>query len=141
MLNPAPLTREVLDYPLHRVALLIVNESEGQGLTGQTKPDAILSELRTRLTETEIVLTLGAAGVLYDGCEGQFHVPAYQVEAVDTTAAGDTFIGYFLADRLGGQSVLQSLKTACRAAAVSVCRPGAIDSIPYRGELEDSAES
>ena len=78
---------------------------------------------------------------MYDGREGGFHVPACQVKAVDTTAAGDTFIGYFLADRLSGRSIEQSLQTACRAAAISVGRPGAMDSIPYRRELVDLAAS
>ncbi len=127
----------MLDYPLERVAILIVNESEGEGLSGQTTPEAVLKQLRARLPETEIVLTLGAAGVVYDGREGRIHVPALAVKAVDTTAAGDTFIGYFLADRLGGQTVEHSLQIACRAAAISVCRPGAMDSIPYRKEVVD----
>jgi ribokinase len=133
--NPAPFTPAVLDYPLERVALLIVNESEGQGLTERSSPDEILSALRSRLPATEVILTLGAAGVLYDGQEGRLQVPACAVEAVDTTAAGDTFIGYFLSSRIGGASVRESLQTACRAAALAVSRAGAIDSIPRRSEL------
>jgi ribokinase len=133
--NPAPFTPAVLDYALDRVAFLIVNESEGQGLTGHTDPDAIVTALRSRLPATEVILTLGAAGVLYDGREGRMDVPACPVDVVDTTAAGDTFIGFFLASRLIGTSVHQSLQTACRAAAISVSRAGAIDSIPLRSEV------
>ncbi len=81
------------------------------------------------------MLTLGAGGVLYAGGEQRLHVPALAVKAVDTTAAGDTFIGYFLAERLRGAEIKTSLEIACRAAAISVSRPGAIDSIPYRREL------
>jgi ribokinase len=126
----------VLDYPIHGLALLIANESEGQGLTGHCAPGDIVAALRSRLPATEVVLTLGAGGVLYDGPEGRMHVPAFPVEIVDTTAAGDTFIGYFLTSRLNGAGVRDSLRTACLAAAISASRSGAIDSIPARGELD-----
>jgi ribokinase len=135
--NPAPFTPAVLDYPLERVALLIVNESEGRGLADQSSPDGILTALRSRLPATDVILTLGANGVLYDGKDGRIQVSAIAVDAVDTTAAGDTFIGYFLSSRLGGATVRTSLQTACRAAALAVSRPGAIDSIPHRSELRD----
>jgi ribokinase len=133
--NPAPFTPAVLEYPLDRTALLIVNESEGEGITGQTSPDGILAALRARLPATDVILTLGAAGVRYDGLHGRASVPACVVDVVDTTAAGDTFIGYFLAGRLGGATVPDCLETACRAAAICVSRPGAIDSIPMRPQL------
>jgi ribokinase len=133
--NPAPFTPAVLDYPLERTRLLIVNESEGEGLTGQTAPEEILRHLRMKLPTTEIILTLGAAGVLYDDGRERWQVPAVEIDAVDTTAAGDTFIGYYLAERLRGAAVRSSLEVACLAAAISVSRPGATDSIPHRGEL------
>jgi ribokinase len=133
--NPAPFASAVEHYPIHKVALLIVNESEGHGLTGHSAPDAIVAALRSRWPNTDVILTLGAAGVLYDGREGRMHVSALPVEVVDTTAAGDTFIGFFLAGRLSGASVRVSLEDACRAAAISVGRPGAIDSIPSRIEV------
>ena len=97
--------------------------------------EAIVAALRSRWPATEVILTLGAAGVFYDGKEGRMKVPACAVEVADTTAAGDTFIGYFLASRLGGASVRESLQTACRAAAIAVGRAGAIDSIPSRDEV------
>jgi ribokinase len=135
--NPAPFTPAVRDYPLDRVTLLILNESEGEALTGFVSPEEIVSAARSRWPAAEVVLTLGADGVFYDGAEGRMHVPACPVEAVDTTAAGDTFIGYFLASRLDGATVRDSLATACRAAAIAVGRPGAIDSIPTRTEVDD----
>lgn len=133
--NPAPITSAVLDYPLDRVSILIVNESEGQDLTGSERPTEITAALRSRLPDAEVVVTLGPAGVIHDGKDGQIHMPACPVDVVDTTAAGDTFIGFFLAARLGGQNLADSLTIACRAAAITVSRPGAMDSIPTRGEL------
>lgn len=129
--NPAPFTPDVTSYPLDRVGLLILNESEAAGLTGQTDPAAAVTDLRRRFSKTDVILTLGAAGVLYDGRDGRLHVPAHPTEVVDTTAAGDTFIGYFLAQRLRGTATDESLRIACRAAAICVSRPGAIDSIPH----------
>jgi ribokinase len=133
--NPAPFTPAVLGFALEKVALLIVNETEGQSISGQTAPDAILTTLRLRLSATDVILTLGALGAVYDGSEGRVHVPACAVDVVDTTAAGDTFIGYYLASRLAGASVRESLQTACVAAAICVSRAGAIAAIPVRSEV------
>lgn len=130
--NPAPCTPAVLGYPLDKVRLLIINELEGEALTGRTAPPEIVSELRARWPRTDVILTLGAAGVVYAGAEGHAAAPAEAVEVVDTTAAGDTFIGYFLSSRLRGAAVDSALRTACRAAAACVSLAGAIDSIPRR---------
>ena len=97
--NPAPFTPEVIGYPLDRLRLLVANESEAEGLTGASDPAESLRRLTSRLPGAEIVLTLGAAGVLYGCGDERLHVPACAAQAVDTTAAGDTFIGYFLAER------------------------------------------
>ncbi len=133
--NPAPFTSDILTYPLQHVSLLVVNEKEGHGITGEATPEAILAKLRTQLPKTELILTLGADGVLYDGKEGQWHVPAFKAgNVVDTTAAGDTFIGYYLASRLDGGNVLASLQKATHAAAICIGRVGAMDSIPWSTE-------
>lgn len=137
--NPAPCTPDVLGYPLDKVALLVVNESEGEALTGQTAAEKILAELRGRWPKTDVILTLGAAGAVYVGSAGSARAPAAPVNVVDTTAAGDTFIGYFLASRLARATVESALQTACRAAGLCVSRAGAIDSIPRRDEVERGA--
>jgi ribokinase len=133
--NPAPFNAHVLEMPLTCVSTLVLNETEGAGLSGERLQEEILKELRSRLPRTELILTLGSRGVIYDGGQGRLSVPAVEVKAVDTTAAGDTFIGYYLAARLGGAEVLASLQLAVRAAAICVGRQGAIDSIPHRREL------
>lgn len=75
-----------------------------------------------------VVMTVGADGVLYDGEEGQFQLPAFKVKAVDTTAAGDTFCGYFLAAVSAGKSVQTALQEASAASALAVSRTGAAPS-------------
>lgn len=135
--NPAPFDRRVLDYPLDCVDLLCVNETEGKGLAGdQTdQPAEIIEGLAARLPNCEILLTLGSAGVLYRDAQKTLRVAVPTVKAVDTTAAGDTFFGYFLAHRAAGLGPQECLEIACRAAAICVTRPGAIASIPRLAEL------
>lgn len=129
--NPAPMTPAVRDYPLTDADILIVNETEGRELTGKATEDDVIDALPA----WENVLTLGAQGVRYWGRQRLF-VPAPSVEAVDTTAAGDTFIGYFLAARARGEELKPSLERACRAAALCCTRPGAMDAIPALAELQ-----
>ena len=141
--NPAPMTPEVLKYPLESVSLFVVNQTEGAALAEveHASPASIVETLRARFPHAAILLTLGGEGSLYaDGGE-HIRTPAQPVEAVDTTAAGDTFTGYFLAELLAGESVQASLALASRAAALCVTKQGAADSIPRRGELEDSSSA
>jgi ribokinase len=134
--NPAPMEATVLDYPLEAVSLFIVNEGEGQALTGESDPDAILTAMRGRFPQAATVLTLGAAGAIYADETVRVEVPAVAVKAVDTTAAGDTFTGYFLAALSSGEAVEAALHLAAKAAAICVTRPGAADSIPWIEEVK-----
>ena len=133
--NPAPMDAALLRYPLDAVSIFIVNEVEGGMLTRGTTPEAILKAMRRQFPQVATVLTLGAEGALYADSEQRIHVPAVRVKAVDTTAAGDTFTGYFLAGLAQGEPVETSLRLAARAAAICVTRPGAADSIPRRHEV------
>ncbi|MEX0777138.1 MAG: ribokinase [Phycisphaeraceae bacterium] len=137
--NPAPFTIEVRDYPLDLVDVLVVNESEGEGLTTEREPRTIASELAWRNLEQDVIVTCGSQGVLHQRGDVCLSVEAVRVAAVDTTAAGDCFIGYFLAGRAAGMDIEAALRRACRAAAISVTRPGAMDSIPCRAEVDDLA--
>lgn len=133
--NPAPMTEAVKDYPLQKVGIFIVNETEGEALTGESEPEAILDAMQTLYPKSRTVLTLGKAGVIYADSEQRITVPALEVEAVDTTGAGDTFIGYFLAELSRGSAVESSLKMGVKASAWCVTRRGAADSIPELDEL------
>ena len=133
--NPAPMHPEIMGYPLDKVSLFILNEVEGADLTGETAPDLILRRLRERYPQAAAVLTLGAEGARYADARETAAAPALRVKAVDTTAAGDTFIGYFLAERMAGHAPRAALQTACKAAALCVLKPGAADSIPTRAEV------
>jgi ribokinase len=133
--NPAPFDDRVRRYPLDEVDLLCLNETEGCAMTGQRDADAVCAALAAEFPRCEIVLTLGSAGVLRRAADGTLRCVAPRVVAVDTTAAGDTFLGYYLAGRVRNLDCRQNLETACQAAALCVTRAGAMDSIPRLREV------
>ena len=134
-LNPSPASPDLHAWPLELADWLILNEVEGEDLTGASQPQAMLDELNRRFPHTAIVLTLGENGAFYRDGHQQLHQPAIPVKAVDTTAAGDTFTGYFLASVLAGKDPAFALRIAAHAAAVAVTRPGAGASIPIATEV------
>lgn len=136
IINPSPITQELLEAPLHLADWLILNETEGHELSGETQADAILDELIKRYPGCRFVLTLGEAGSIYADKERQVKQPAFKVPAVDTTAAGDTFTGYFLQAIMRGETVERALLRASKASSITVSRPGAGQSIPHASEVE-----
>ena len=134
--NAAPMDKAVLSYPLHLVSWLLVNETEGEALTGSSEPEKIAALVAEMYPDTALVLTLGTDGCLYRDHTQCFRVPARRVKAVDTTAAGDTFTGFFLAAIAAGESAEGSLKLATAASAIAVTRPGAAASVPSLDEAK-----
>ncbi len=120
--NPAPMTEEVLDYPLELVDTLIVNETEWEVLAGHSLPKSV-----------NVLKTLGARGAVYNDVVKVAARPV--TEVVDTTAAGDTFIGFFIAELLQGKEVKTAMETAAAASAWCIRHEGAAVSIPDRNDL------
>jgi ribokinase len=133
--NPAPMTSEVHSFPLDKIDLFIINEVEGQELTEQTSTADILQVMTTRFPNAATLLTLGEKGAIYSHQKIYTNVEAQRVKAVDTTAAGDTFIGYFLASQASDLPLGESLNRASKAAAICVTRKGGAISIPSREEI------
>ena len=134
-LNPSPINAALLDYPIQLADCLILNEVEGGALTGETEFEAILRRLGEKYPDTAVVLTLGEQGCLYRCGDTVLRQEAFRVQAVDTTAAGDTFTGYFLAGLARGEAPADCLRLASRASAIAVTRKGAAPSIPLLAEL------
>lgn len=138
--NPSPVPENTEKLPLACVSLFMVNEIEAAQLAG-TDANAdfedTLTALRAKYPNASVVMTVGADGVLYDGEEGRFQLPAFKVKAVDTTAAGDTFCGYFLAAVSAGKSVQTALQEASAASALAVSRTGAAPSVPTADEVRE----
>ena len=133
--NPSPMEDDVLALPLERVDMFLINRSEGEVLSGESTPTRIVEELKSRFPEATLILTLGAEGVLYSTPKEEIRIDALAAEVVDTTGAGDTFAGYFLASLQQGSAPEEALSRACRAAALCISRPGAAASIPYQTEI------
>ena len=133
--NAAPYGAEVLSYPLETVTWLIVNEVEGAGISGKTDFDDIADTLVNRYPGMNIMLTMGKSGCLYKSADETVRLGACHVDAVDTTAAGDTFIGYFVRGILQGLPMRDTLRQATVASAIAVTRPGAADSVPSIDEV------
>jgi ribokinase len=137
--NPAPMTPAVRDLPLAACRLLFVNRTEAAtlvGLDAGSPAQALLDGLAGALPYTATVLTLGGEGAWYQQAGERHHQPALPVTPVDTTAAGDTFVGYYLASVQEGRPVTECLARATCAAALGIQRPGAAESIPHRDEVD-----
>ena len=133
--NAAPMSDNVNALPLGAIELLVINEVEGFELTTKTAPDDIIAILSSRFNSTNVLLTLGAAGSIYASKGLSIFEPAVKVEAIDTTAAGDTYVGFFLAGYSAGKSAADCMAMATSAAARCVMRAGAATSIQSLGEL------
>lgn len=136
VLNPSPITPELTTYPLELVDLFIVNEIEGEALTGESEPEAILASFRKKYPGARIVLTLGSEGSCYQDDTEYCRQQIYRNTVVDTTGAGDTFCGYLLTCLTKGDSVKEALGTASAASSIAVSRQGAAPSIPLMSEVE-----
>lgn len=139
--NPAPMTNNIRKMPLEFVDYLIINEIEAEGLINNSnypinQPHAILDELYSLYSHLKIIMTLGADGVIYKDSEQTIEVQAEKVDVVDTTAAGDTFIGYFIQQIIEGNTIEVALKLANKASSITVQTLGASDSIPDMNTLK-----
>lgn len=135
VLNPSPINSKLKSYPLYKINIFILNEVEGKELTYKEKEEEILNELISKYPKAQFILTLGEKGVRYAFKDERIEVKAKPVKAIDTTAAGDTFTGYYLASILSGKSVQEALETATVASSITVTREGAANSIPYMKEI------
>lgn len=138
ILNPAPFNEKITECDLEKVHLLILNEIEGRQFTGEKEAEKILENLNRRYPGMEVVLTLGENGAFYFNGSERIFQSAFLTEAVDTTAAGDTFTGYYLASVIRGTSVGDALRIAAKAASIAVSRKGAIPSVPVLEQVLDS---
>lgn len=138
VMNPSPMTPALQELPLGLVDYFLLNEIEARDLCGaQLAEEDCLISLKNKYPHAKIVLTLGEKGCIYQDKAKRIVQPAVRVKAVDTTAAGDTFTGYFVAAVAAGAAVGQALKNATCAAALAVGRKGASPSIPLRAEVEN----
>lgn len=133
--NVAPVDGREAGYDLSGVGLLIVNEIEAAALAGETRPHAAAATLAARYPATDVVLTLGRDGLIHRRGEHESTLAAYSATAVDETAAGDAFIGFFMAALLAGDPMPEALRMGAAAGALAVTVAGAASSIPTLADV------
>ncbi|KUO70752.1 MAG: ribokinase [Clostridia bacterium BRH_c25] len=138
ILNPSPMNEKILSLPLEYVDYFILNEVEAADICGSADQEKLLECLAKMYPAARIVLTLGRYGVKYKDSRKMLIHGIYEVPVVDTTAAGDTFTGFFIGSLLQGYNENEALRLASIAASISVSRHGAETSIPYMKEVKGS---
>jgi len=137
-LNPSPISKDLFDYPLNHVKWFLLNEIEGHALTGKTTPHGIADSLLTKYPSSAVVVTLGRKGVRYQDTHLIAEHGVYKVDPIDTTAAGDTFTGYFVAGISQNLAIKEILRRASIASSLAVSHQGASISIPDLDEVLQS---
>ena len=132
LLNPSPINESLKSADLSGVTWLMLNETEGREITGSSGPDRITEILLDKYPQMKVILTLGRRGAVYKSAEECAYQPCFPVDAVDTTGAGDTFTGYFIAAAVEGKTMQEALRLAACASSITVSREGAAVSIPER---------
>ncbi|WP_256591272.1 PfkB family carbohydrate kinase, partial [Pseudomonas sp. HMWF006] len=140
ILNPAPASRPLPADWFAAIDYLIPNESEAAALSGlpvESRESAEKAASRLiAMGAGKVIITLGAEGSLFANGKGFEHFRAPKVKAVDTTAAGDTFVGGFAAALADGKSEAEAIRYGQIAAALSVTRAGAQPSIPSMSDVQ-----
>lgn len=144
-LNPAPAFK-VQKQILASLTGIFLNETEAETLTGIKVIDIESSKKAAQLLldagVKEVIVTLGGKGSYYEDQSGKcVHTEAYEVNVVDTTAAGDTFIGSYLVAKHSGKPIEDSLQFATAASALAIMKEGAQKSIPHKEEIENFIHS
>ena len=136
VLNPSPFSPALIEAGLGKVDYILLNETEGKQLTGYDAPADILDAIRATYPSLKVVLTLGKDGCIYDDGVQRIAHGIFPVTAVDTTAAGDTFTGFFIGAVSKGLSPADAIRQASAASAIAVSRPGAAPSVPTADEVD-----
>ncbi|MBQ7378486.1 MAG: ribokinase [Clostridia bacterium] len=136
VLNPSPFDLSLVAAGLDQVDYVLLNETEGKQLTGYDAPANILNAIRATYPSLKVVLTLGKDGCIYDDGAQRIAHGIYAVTAVDTTAAGDTFTGFFIGAISKGATPADAIRRASAASAIAVSRPGAAPSVPTADEVD-----
>lgn len=133
--NPSPINETISKIDLGKLCYLILNEVEAKAITGVADVEGQLVYLERNYPKLSVILTLGKKGSVMLKSNKVLRQEAYKVNAVDTTAAGDTFTGYFVSGIASGIDEKRALMLASTASAISVSRKGAAPSIPIMEEV------
>lgn len=139
VLNPSPYNEKLDLCDLSKVSVFMMNEIEGSIISkGITEPTKILDYMMKSYPSSKVVLTLGSDGAYYCDRKQRCYQAIFPVKAVDTTAAGDTYTGYFIYGMINKLPVEEILKLAACASSIAVSRKGAVNSIPMMEEVKNA---
>ena len=136
LFNPSPYREELKKWDFNKLYAVILNQLEAKAFSGKNEPMECLHSLLEMYPYLKVVITLGKDGCIYSDGQNTYTQPAFSVNAVDTTAAGDTFSGYFVSGLYRKNPPEEILRNATAAAAIATTRKGAAPSIPTRDEIE-----
>ena len=139
-LNPSPCDNRLDQVDFDQLDWLLVNEIEAEQLTGESTPTAVWQNVHRRYPNLSLLLTRGSQGsfafrINGDDLEKEAQ-KAYRVKAIDTTGAGDTYTGFFISSLIQNLPLTECMRRASMAAAISVTRNGAAQSIPNADEVQ-----
>lgn len=134
--NPSPLTSVIDNVDFNHLEYLVINLNEGKAITKKTEPLEIIESLHSSYPKLKIILTASENGSYYKDEKESIFVPAHKVKAVDTTCAGDTYLGFFLGGIINKKGIKESMELATKAASIAIGRSGASRTIPTLDELE-----
>lgn len=139
-LNPSPYNEKISKLNLEYVDYFLLNEIEAATMAEISEVDTnkLINNLRAKYPHAKFILTLGSEGVIYFDKDNIFKHGIYDVEVVDTTAAGDTFTGFFISSIANGISIEEALRRASVASSIAVSKNGAAVSIPELKTVLDS---
>ncbi len=137
VLNPSPFDEKMAGVDLNKITYLLLNEVEAAGYVKTASAEDFMAYMRKHYPTLRVVLTLGSRGCIYFDQTTMYPHPAFAVKAIDTTAAGDTFTGYFVASICRGNPVERAAEFSCAASALAVSREGAASSIPYADDVKE----
>ena len=133
--NPSPMDGTVSTLPLELVDLFLVNEIEGAAVTGKENTEEITAEFEKLFPNAAVILTLGKKGSVFKSEKDMLFQPSYCGTVKDTTGAGDTYTGFFIANYIKGVSPQECMRIAAMASTLQISRDGAAIAIPTKQEV------
>lgn len=134
--NPSPFDNSIKNLPLNFVKYWFCNEIEAGELFNTSDPEEMLKRFIEQYPSSNLILTLGDKGSMFINANEKIYQPAIKTNIVDTTAAGDTFTGYFISAVINKKTIKEAMLLASKAASFAISKNGASESIPYINEIK-----
>lgn len=136
ILNPSPFSENLKNLDLNKLFCIVLTDDEAKRFSGHNDYEKSMAYFRNTFPELKISINLGSNGCVFGDKTQVLYQPSFQVDIVDSTGAGDTFTGYFVAGIASGKDYATIIRNATAAASISLTRKGSPPSIPFMEEVE-----